>query len=409
MANDQDFSAVLAQLNKQQQEAQQQRTEFKNVLDQLVQERADHSKLRDETTDSVSRSDFNKVLEELTRDREEARSDAREQLAQAHQRELDYNERESNIREEARKREIEYNERDSTIREEARQRELKNSERELASREREEKREKAQREAAREQQQEMAKLYQTMLNQEHPQAYANITDTPFEVTKKLEEQQKEISKLHQLLKVLQQNNAVTKPGQVVPVDNLPSLIAPQEATTTTIITPTTPIPTNNSSSVVHPDHSPAPPPTTEITVHTPIINSHTYQIQQTKDEWQSAAELLYSKRSNSHLKNYEHVTDFLAANPSLFEPLLERCPNIGLIIAHLLKLRLGLTVQNVSWTSSISDWNGEDCRRVGCSAAGFLRNFQTGEAALEAWKLHYVQVRERSERALWKTRNIWRH
>ncbi|GMI50683.1 hypothetical protein ScalyP_jg11921, partial [Parmales sp. scaly parma] len=180
MANDQDFSAVLAQLHKQQQEAQQQRTEFKNVLDQLVQERADHSKYRDETTNSVSRSDFNKVLEELTRDREEARSDAREQLAQAHQRELDYNERESNIREEARKREIEYNERDSTIREDARQRELKNSERELASREREEKREKAQREAAREQQQEMAKLYQTMLNQEHPQAYANITDTPFE-------------------------------------------------------------------------------------------------------------------------------------------------------------------------------------------------------------------------------------
>ena len=104
--------------------------------------------------------------------------------------------------------------------------------------------------------------------------------------------------------------------------------------------------------------------------------------------------MLYSKRSNNHLKNYEHVTDFLAANPSLFEPLLERCPNIGLIIAHLLKLRLGLTVQNVSWTSSISDWNGEDCRRVGCSVAAFLRNFQTGEAALEAWKLNYVQVSE---------------
>jgi len=30
--------------------------------------------------------------------------------------------------------------------------------------------------------------------------------------------------------------------------------------------------------------------------------------------------------------------------------------------------------------------------RVGCSVAAFLRNFQTGEAALEAWKLHYVQL-----------------
>jgi hypothetical protein len=141
--------------------------------------------------------------------------------------------------------------------------------------------------------------------------------------------------------------------------------------------------------VVHPEPpAPVPQPTTATT------NSQTNQIQQTKDEWQSAAELLYSKRSNNHLKNYEHVTDFLAANPSLFEPLLERCPNIGLIIAHLLKLRFGLTVQKVSWTSSISDWNGEDCRRVGCSVATFLRNFQTGKAALEAWKLNYVQVSE---------------
>ena len=348
-----DYAQVMAQLVKQQDEAEQQRIEFKTVLDQLVLANEENRRLREErdrsTTEPsfVPRADFNRVLEELTRDRDEARK----------------------LREEAKQ--------------EARQRVIDNKERES--------------------------FYQTMLKQQNPQANANITDTPFEVTKKLEEQQKEISKLHQLLKVLQQNNAVTNPGQVVPVDNLPSLIAPQEATTTTIITPTTPIPTNNSSSVVNPEHSPAPPPTTEITVHTtPIINSQTYQIQQTKDEWQSAAELLYSKRSNSHLKNYEHVTDFLAANPSLFEPLLERCPNIGLIIAHLLKLRLGLTVQNVSWTSSISDWNGEDCRRVGCSAAGFLRNFQTGEAALEAWKLHYVQVRERSERALWKTRKYMR-
>ena len=209
--------------------------------------------------------------------------------------------------------------------------------------------------------------------------------------KQHQEHQKEMFSLHRLLKNLQQG-AVANPGQVVPVENLPSLIAPQEATTTTINTPTTPIPTNNSSSVVHPEPSPAPAPAPQPTTTT--TNSQTNQSQQTKDEWQSVAELLYSKRSNNHLNNYEHVTEILAANPSLFEPLLERCPNIGLIIAHLLKLRFGLTVQKVSWTSSISDWNGEDCRRVGCSVAAFLRNFQTGEAALEAWKLNYVQVSE---------------
>jgi len=357
-------------------------------MDQLVQERR-------ENLDNVSRSDFNKVLEELTRDREEARNDAREQLAQAHQRELECNERESNIREEARKRELEY-------REEARQRELKNTERENANRE-----------EARETRLEVANLYKLMLKQQqgqqnpHPSPNSNLNSSPnlssvqFDqsnlmtelLEKQHQEHQKEMFSLHRLLKNLQQG-AVANPGQVVPVENLPSLIAPQEATTTTIITPTAPSPTNKSSSVLHPEPSPAPEPTTEITVLPPIMNSQTYQIQQTKDEWQSAAELLYSKRSNNHLKNYDHVTDFLAANPSLFEPLLERCPNIGLIIAHLLKLRFGLTVQKVSWTSSISDWNGEDCRRVGCSVAAFLRNFQTGEAALEAWKLNYVQVSE---------------
>ena len=357
-------------------------------MDQLVQERR-------ENLDNVSRSDFNKVLEELTRDREEARNDAREQLAQAHQRELECNERESNIREEARKRELEY-------REEARQRELKNTGRENANRE-----------EARETRLEVANLYKLMLKQQqgqqnpHPSPNSNLNSSPnlssvqFDqsnlmtelLEKQHQEHQKEMFSLHRLLKNLQQG-AVANPGQVVPVENLPSLIAPQEATTTTIITPTAPSPTNKSSSVLHPEPSPAPEPTTEITVLPPIMNSQTYQIQQTKDEWQSAAELLYSKRSNNHLKNYDHVTDFLAANPSLFEPLLERCPNIGLIIAHLLKLRFGLTVQKVSWTSSISDWNGEDCRRVGCSVAAFLRNFQTGEAALEAWKLNYVQVSE---------------
>ena len=364
MTSEMDFAAVLEQLRKQQeftemqrQDIEQQRLEFKNVMDQLVQERRENERLREGSlVDNVSRSDFNKVLEELTRYREEARNDAREQLAQAHRREN------------------------------------------------------ANREEAREQRQEMASLYKLMLNQQgqqnpHPSPNSNLNSSSNQssvqfdqshmmtelLDKQHQEHQKEMFSLHRLLKNLQQG-AVANPGQVVPVENLPSLIPPQEATTTTINTPTTPIPTNNSSSVVHPEPSPAPAPAPQPTTTT--TNSQTNQIQQTKDEWQSVAELLYSKRSNNHLNNYEHVTEILAANPSLFEPLLERCPNIGLIIAHLLKLRFGLTVQKVSWTSSISDWNGEDCRRVGCSVAAFLRNFQTGEAALEAWKLNYVQVSE---------------
>ena len=329
-------------------EAQQQRAEFKNVLDQLVQEREVNKRLRVE--DSVSRADFNKVLEELTRDREEARKDAREQLAHAHQRELGFNEREN------------------AIREEARQRELKNTERENANRE-----------EARETRQEMANLYQLMLTHQQAQQNPSPDQNPSSVqsdqgimmTELRMEHKNEINSLHQLLKNLQQTAHIfptTLTSSVIHPEPspspLPTTTTKTKTTTTAINSPTTPIPTKNSSSVVHPEpSSPAPSPLPEITVHPPNTNSQTDQIQQTKDEWQTVAELLYSKRSNNHLKNYEQVTEILAANPSLFAPLLERCPNVGLIIAHLLKLRFGLTVQKVSWTSSISDWNGEDCRR----------------------------------------------
>ncbi|GMI59590.1 hypothetical protein ScalyP_jg11427 [Parmales sp. scaly parma] len=176
MAGAPDLTAVMAQLVKQQQDAEQQRAEFKIVLAQLLQAK-DTSKQRDSltlqssTTDSVSRADFNRVLDELTRDREEARKDSREQLAQAHQRELENKEREKEFLEASLKRELERDadnkerekeilevslkrelEREMMIRDESRQRDVDNKERE-----------KIIREEAREQRQEMANLYQMML------------------------------------------------------------------------------------------------------------------------------------------------------------------------------------------------------------------------------------------------------
>ncbi|GMI59574.1 hypothetical protein ScalyP_jg11250 [Parmales sp. scaly parma] len=150
-----DLTTVMAQLEKQQQDAEQQRVEFKIVLAQLV-EKNTNKKQRDEgsltlqsTTDSVNRADFNRVLDELTRDREEDRKDSRDQLKQAHRRELENKEREKEILEVSLKRELE---REMMIRDESRQRDVDNKERE-----------KIIREEAREQRQEMANLYQMML------------------------------------------------------------------------------------------------------------------------------------------------------------------------------------------------------------------------------------------------------
>ena len=49
-------------------------------------------------------------------------------------------------------------------------------------------------------------------------------------------------------------------------------------------------------------------------------------------------------------------------------------------------------VQKVHWRKEMKDWSEEDCRRVGCSLATFIRKRKTGEAAIDAWRLHYAPL-----------------
>ena len=42
----------------------------------------------------------------------------------------------------------------------------------------------------------------------------------------------------------------------------------------------------------------------------------------------------------------------------------------------------------------MTDWGLEESTRVGCSLACFLRNRKTGQAAVDAWRLHYVQLND---------------
>ena len=42
----------------------------------------------------------------------------------------------------------------------------------------------------------------------------------------------------------------------------------------------------------------------------------------------------------------------------------------------------------------MTDWGLEECKRVGCSLACFLRNRKNGQAAVDAWRLHYVQLND---------------
>jgi len=72
--------------------------------------------------------------------------------------------------------------------------------------------------------------------------------------------------------------------------------------------------------------------------------------------------------------------------------LMEQCPRFREILSHILEDKFGWRVQKVDWTSEMSDWGLEECRRVGCSFANFLRKRKTGEVAIDAWRLHYAQL-----------------
>jgi len=92
-----------------------------------------------------------------------------------------------------------------------------------------------------------------------------------------------------------------------------------------------------------------------------------------------------ARRSNKLAQNLEAVESIVEKYNTHFAPLLELCPGLTIILAHMLILRFGFSVQDVSWTSELVDWTGEDNRRVGRSMAYFVRMVQTGDAAVGLW------------------------
>ena len=109
-------------------------------------------------------------------------------------------------------------------------------------------------------------------------------------------------------------------------------------------------------------------------------------------KWKSLAEEIYEAKSNNYKSNFIHVKRIFADNEELFAPLVEHCPVFKIILSHVLVDKFGFRVQKVDWKSDMKDWSEEDCRRVGCSFATFLRKRKTGDAAVGAWRLHYAQL-----------------
>ena len=109
-------------------------------------------------------------------------------------------------------------------------------------------------------------------------------------------------------------------------------------------------------------------------------------------QWRELAEDLYEVRTNNYKSNFIQVKRIFAEKEELVRELMELCPKFREIISHILEDKFGWRVQKVDWTSEMSDWGLEECRRVGCSLATFIRKRKTGEHAIDAWRLHYVQL-----------------
>jgi len=114
--------------------------------------------------------------------------------------------------------------------------------------------------------------------------------------------------------------------------------------------------------------------------------------QEEERRWKHFADEVYEIRSNNYKSNFFHIKRIFSENEELVSELMERCPKFREILSHILEDKFGLRVQKVDWTSEMADWGLEECRRVGCSLATFLRKRKTGEHAIDAWRLHYVQL-----------------
>ena len=108
--------------------------------------------------------------------------------------------------------------------------------------------------------------------------------------------------------------------------------------------------------------------------------------------WKDVAENLYKKRSKNHRANKIAVQEILEENEEMFAPLMERCPGFDVILSFILENRVCFRIKNVGWTSKMTDWGEEECKRVGRSLVAFIFTATAGEHAVDAWRLHYAQL-----------------
>ena len=128
-------------------------------------------------------------------------------------------------------------------------------------------------------------------------------------------------------------------------------------------------------------------------VHKQISRGVSKGTRETNEKWGAIAEELYALRSRDITVDRLKIKTLMKNTyKDEFAPLLEMCPNLDVILAHMKINRFRFLVQEVLWTSDMTDWSEEDCRRIGRSMATLLRMVQRGDMAVDAWRNNYPQL-----------------
>ena len=111
-------------------------------------------------------------------------------------------------------------------------------------------------------------------------------------------------------------------------------------------------------------------------------------------KWASVAKRVYELKTSKYDSNLSLITLLFAEHEHevLLAPLLARCPNFPSIVAEMLVNKLRFSAKEVDFKSRTEDWGEEECRKVGMSMSPYLKDTQTGEAALHGWKLNFPQI-----------------
>ena len=103
-------------------------------------------------------------------------------------------------------------------------------------------------------------------------------------------------------------------------------------------------------------------------------------------------EILYLLSSDNAEANRFVIKQIFKRYPQIFAPILRRCPNFSVVLAHMLQRRLGFRVQEIDWKHELKDWSKEDYKRAGRAFQTIMRFVQTGDAAIDGWSNQYPQL-----------------